>query len=112
MIASSFLANLPLKVRDLSVRGVEHLLRLQYVELSCHAMVQSQRSQFDGAFLRLYRVFRDLEFEIELQEEEVCGRDVAHEGESYSTLTLFGRQELCAGRFGGAPQLAEEVELK
>ena len=54
------LRNLPLEVRDLRICGIEHLLSLQHIELGGHAVVKSERSQFDGIFLCLDRVSRDL----------------------------------------------------
>ena len=75
-------------------------------------MIQAQRSQPDGAFLRLYCVFGDLKLEIELKEREVRAGHVAHKGQRNGALAVLGREQLGASRFGGAPQLAEEIELK
>ena len=56
-----FQSDLPLQVGNLRVRGVEHLLSLQHVELRGDPMVQSVLGQLDGIFLGLDRVACDLE---------------------------------------------------
>src|SRR5882762_9301017 len=106
------LANLPLEIRDLRICGVEHLLSLKHVYFCGDAAVKSERSQFDGIFLCVHRVSRDLEFQIKLQKHEVVARHIADEREHDGTLRILSSQELGARRFSLSSQLAEQVELE
>src|SRR5580704_15702123 len=75
-------------------------------------MIKSERGQFDGIFLCLCRVSRDLEFQIKLQQVEVITRYIADERQRDRTLCILSNQELGSRRFGLSAQLAEQVELK
>src|SRR5712671_175472 len=107
-----FLGNLALEIRDSSICGVEHLLRLEHVQPCGYAAVQSERSQPDGIFLRLHRVLRDLQFEIKLKERQVRTRHVAYKRERHRMLRLLASQQLGARRFSRASIPAKEIQLE
>ena len=107
-----FLGNLPLQVGDLRIRGIEDLLGLKHIQLGGNAVVKPQLGKFDRIGLGLNRLTRDRELQIKLQQREVVGRNIADEGQCDNLACIFGSQELGAGGFVGAAQLAEEIELE
>ena len=106
------LTDLSLKVRHRRIGGVQHLLRLQHIQLGSKTVVEPQLGQLDGIFLGLHRVARDLEFEIELQQREVVARHIANKGEYDSIPRILGSQELGPRSLGGTSQTTEEIQLE
>jgi hypothetical protein len=62
--------------------------------------------------LRVDRLTRDLELQIELQKSEVVACHIANESEYDDLACVFRGQEFGAGRFRCAAQLSEEIELE
>jgi len=106
------LCNLSFQVRDSRVRSIQHLLGLKHVEPGCNAMADSEFSQPDGILLGLDRIPGDLELEVEVEKREIVARHVAHECQDNRLLSILGREELSAGRFGSPPQAAEKIQLE
>src|SRR6266567_1262868 len=73
------LRDAPLQVRDLRVRRIENLLRLQNVKPCSHTMLDAKIRELHRVLLRLDGLARDLELKIKLQESEISARHVAHE---------------------------------
>ena len=107
-----FLGNLSLQVGDLRIRGIEHLLSLEHIQLRGDAVIEPQVGKFDRIGLGLDRLSRDRELQVELQQREIVARHIADEGQYDDLARIFGGQELGACCFVGAAQLSEEIQLE
>src|SRR5882757_9519219 len=65
-------------------------------------MLESVLRQLDGVLLGFDGVTSDLELQVKRKKREIVTRDVTHQREDLGSL----------GIFGGASQLAKEVQLK
>ena len=88
------LADLPFQVRNGGIGGIEHLLCLEHIQFCGHTVVKAQTGELDRIYLRLDRIPRDLELQIELQQREVVGGDVADQGQYDRLPRGFSSQEL------------------
>ncbi len=106
------LADLPLQIRDLRIRRIEHLPGLEHVERRAHAVLEAQFGELDRILLGLHRVFCDLKLQVEVAKQKVIARHIAHQRQDYGLLCVLGAQQLSPGCFGRASIAPEQVHLK
>ena len=107
-----FLRDLSLQVRNLRIRSVEHLLRLEHIQFRGHSVLKAQPGKFDRIGLGVDCLTRDRELQVELQEREVVAGHIADQGQCDDLACVLRCQKLGASCFIGAAQATEEIQLE
>src|SRR3989442_13269571 len=97
---------------DDGLRGiVDELLGLADVQKRDGALALLQLGELERLLPRGERALGDLELGIERQQLVIPARDAGDEAGDHRLAVPFGGEQIGAGRFGGAAELAPEVEL-
>ncbi len=88
------LSDLPFQIRNGGIRRIEYLLCLEHIEFCGHTVAQPQIGELDRIYLCLHRIARDLELQVELQQREVVGGHITHQGQYDGLPRGFRSQQL------------------
>jgi hypothetical protein len=85
------LADLPFEIGDLRICHIEHLPGLKHIKRRRHTVLEAQLGKLHRIVLGAHCCCCDLKLQVEIAEQTIIARDVAHQCQDYGLLcTLRG----------------------